>query len=145
MGDVTHLHQSLECFITAILGSVKLKHVGTISQKINMIKTFGSVAFCHVPMQFFLEPSRNFLDGFHPFLLFVEMHCTFQLLYNTNQALLRLSSLSCSSSLFSHILLSHLWTKAPSQSLIKICAPGGSKLWNTKACQVLCLKRQDSA
>lgn len=55
-----------------------------------------------------LESLQNFLNGFYSFLLFVEMRCTFQLRYNTKQALLRLSSLSCSSSLFSHILPSHL-------------------------------------
>ena len=60
-----------------------------------------------------LESSQNFLDGSCSSLVLVEMRRTFQRLYNKKRALFWLSSLSCSSSLFSHILPSHLWTKAP--------------------------------
>lgn len=76
---------------------------------------------------------------FYIFSRFI-MRRTFQWLHNTNQPFLELTSLSCSSSQFSRILLSHLPTKAPSQSLKKIAASGGSKPRRSRPCQVLHLK-----
>lgn len=83
---------------------------------------------------------RAFL--FYYFYIFSRfiMRRTFQWLHNTNQPFLELTSLSCSSSQFSRILLSHLPTKAPSQSLKKIAASGGSKPRRSRPCQVLHLK-----